>query len=212
MRSVRRSCRRSPRASVGAICCSFRCRPLRWQISSPVPRPTSGNHYVARIFARRGCRPLRTECACARRRDRGTRTPRHRFAIVNGGTSIAVALGVPLGAMVGYTPGWRMTICRCWVSLASTAVAGLYLGIPRGIDSSLSVPSIRERLLRGTQGTTSHWFPHYHAMGDRRVYGLYLFHILSNHGHSTRRRLCRNSLLRLGRIGCCRLISGRHAE
>jgi hypothetical protein len=31
------------------------------------------------------------------------------LAIVNGGTSIAVALGVPLGAMVGHTFGWRMT-------------------------------------------------------------------------------------------------------
>src|SRR5580704_7764396 len=31
------------------------------------------------------------------------------LAIVNGGTSIAVALGVPLGAMIGHTLGWRMT-------------------------------------------------------------------------------------------------------
>ena len=67
------------------------------------------------------------------------------LAIVNGGTSIAVALGVPLGAMVGYTLGWRMTFVGVGI-MASIAVAGLYFGIPRGIDRSLSVPSIRERL------------------------------------------------------------------
>ena len=55
------------------------------------------------------------------------------LAIVNGGTSIAVALGVPLGAMVGYTLGWRMTFVGVGI-MASIAVAGLYFGIPRGID------------------------------------------------------------------------------
>src|SRR5580700_2673388 len=67
------------------------------------------------------------------------------LAIVNGGTSIAVALGVPLGAMVGYTLGWRMTFVGVGI-MASIAVAGLYFGIPRGIDKGLSAPSIRERL------------------------------------------------------------------
>jgi predicted MFS family arabinose efflux permease len=67
------------------------------------------------------------------------------LAIVNGGTSIAVALGVPLGAMVGYTLGWRMTFVGVGI-MASIAVAGLYFGIPRRIDSNLSVPSIRDRL------------------------------------------------------------------
>jgi predicted MFS family arabinose efflux permease len=67
------------------------------------------------------------------------------LAIVNGGTSVAVALGVPLGAMIGYTLGWRMTFVGVGV-VASIAVAGLFSGIPRGIDSGLSVPSIRERI------------------------------------------------------------------
>jgi predicted MFS family arabinose efflux permease len=67
------------------------------------------------------------------------------LAIVNGGTSVAVALGVPLGAMVGHAFGWRMTFVGVGI-MATIAVAGLFFGIPRGIDSGLSAPSIRERL------------------------------------------------------------------
>ena len=67
------------------------------------------------------------------------------LAIVNGGTSVAVALGVPLGAMVGHTLGWRMTFVGVGI-MASIAVAGLCFGIPRGIDAGLSAPSIRDRL------------------------------------------------------------------
>jgi predicted MFS family arabinose efflux permease len=67
------------------------------------------------------------------------------LAIVNGGTSVAVALGVPLGAMVGHAFGWRMTFVGVGI-MATIAVAGLFFGIPRGIDSGLSAPRIRERL------------------------------------------------------------------
>jgi predicted MFS family arabinose efflux permease len=67
------------------------------------------------------------------------------LAIVNGGTSIAVALGVPIGAMVGHTLGWRMTFVGVGI-MASIALAGLLFGFPRGIDSHLSVPSIRDRV------------------------------------------------------------------
>ncbi len=67
------------------------------------------------------------------------------LAIVNGGTSVAVALGVPLGALVGNTLGWRMTFVGVGI-MASIAIAGLFFGIPRGIDKGLSTPTIRERL------------------------------------------------------------------
>jgi predicted MFS family arabinose efflux permease len=67
------------------------------------------------------------------------------LAIVNGGTSIAVALGVPLGALVGHALGWRMTFVGVGM-MASIAIAGLLFGIPRGVDSGLSVPSVRDRL------------------------------------------------------------------
>jgi predicted MFS family arabinose efflux permease len=67
------------------------------------------------------------------------------LAIVNGGTSVAVALGVPIGALVGHTLGWRMTFVGVGV-MASIALAGLLFGFPRGIESGLSVPSIRDRV------------------------------------------------------------------
>jgi predicted MFS family arabinose efflux permease len=67
------------------------------------------------------------------------------LAIVNGGTSLAVALGVPIGALVGHTLGWRMTFVGVGI-MASIALAGLLVGIPRGIDRGLSAPSIRDRI------------------------------------------------------------------
>jgi predicted MFS family arabinose efflux permease len=67
------------------------------------------------------------------------------LAIVNGGTSVAVALGVPIGALVGHTLGWRMTFVGVGI-MASIALAGLLFGFPRGIDSGLAVPSIRDRV------------------------------------------------------------------
>jgi predicted MFS family arabinose efflux permease len=67
------------------------------------------------------------------------------LAIVNGGTSIAVALGVPIGATVGHTLGWRITFVGVGV-MASIALAGLLRGVPRGIDRGMSAPSIRDRI------------------------------------------------------------------
>jgi predicted MFS family arabinose efflux permease len=67
------------------------------------------------------------------------------LAIVNGGTSIAVALGVPLGALIGHGFGWRMTFVAVGI-LAAVATAGLFAGLPRGVDAGLSAPSIRERI------------------------------------------------------------------
>lgn len=67
------------------------------------------------------------------------------LAIVNGGMSMAVALGVPLGALVGAHFGWRMMFIGVAV-LATIALAGLLLGLPRGIGSGLAVASLRERI------------------------------------------------------------------
>jgi predicted MFS family arabinose efflux permease len=67
------------------------------------------------------------------------------LAIVNGGTSAAVALGVPLGAVIGHGFGWRMTFVAVGI-LAAVATAGLLAGLPRGVDAGLSAPSIRERI------------------------------------------------------------------
>jgi len=67
------------------------------------------------------------------------------LAIVNGGLSLAVALGVPLGAFVGLRFGWRMTFFGV-AFLSTAAVLGLLAGIPRGIGSGLASTTLRKRL------------------------------------------------------------------
>ncbi len=67
------------------------------------------------------------------------------LAIVTGGVSAAVALGVPLGGLIGARFGWRMTFVGVGV-LAACALAGLLIGLPRGIGASLPTASLRERL------------------------------------------------------------------
>ncbi|GGE98619.1 MFS transporter [Aliidongia dinghuensis] len=67
------------------------------------------------------------------------------LAIVNGGTSVAVALGVPLGAFVGSHLGWRMTFAGVAV-LAVVAFAGLFAGIPKGVAQGQSPATLEQRL------------------------------------------------------------------
>jgi Major Facilitator Superfamily len=129
------------------------------------------------------------------------------LAIVNGGTSIAVALGVPLGAIVGHTFGWRMTFIAVAI-MASIAVAGLSFGIPRGIDKGLSAPSIRERLAVIRQAPLLVGF----LVTVLWATGAHLFHTLPHHRHPHRWRPRRNGFLHLGRVGGYRLVLGRHAE
>jgi predicted MFS family arabinose efflux permease len=67
------------------------------------------------------------------------------LSIVTGGFSVAVALGVPLGAIVGDRFGWRLNFAVVGV-LALIATAGLMGGLPRDIAERLPVASLRERL------------------------------------------------------------------
>ena len=67
------------------------------------------------------------------------------LAIVNGGITIAVAFGVPLGALVGDRLGWRMTFAGVAI-LATLATAGLLFGLPRGIGLGLPTATLRERI------------------------------------------------------------------
>jgi predicted MFS family arabinose efflux permease len=67
------------------------------------------------------------------------------LAIVGGGISLAVAIGVPLGAFVGSHFGWRMTFLGVAV-LAAIALSGLLIGMPRGIGAGLPATSLGERL------------------------------------------------------------------
>jgi predicted MFS family arabinose efflux permease len=67
------------------------------------------------------------------------------LAIVSGGTSIAVALGVPLGSMVGAKFGWRAMFVGVGV-LALIATLGLLAGLAWDVGSKLHVSSLRERI------------------------------------------------------------------
>ena len=67
------------------------------------------------------------------------------LSIVTGGVSVAVALGVPLGALVGDRFGWRLNFAAVGI-LALIATAGLLSGLPRDIAGQLPVASLRERL------------------------------------------------------------------
>jgi predicted MFS family arabinose efflux permease len=67
------------------------------------------------------------------------------LAVVNGGTTIAIALGVPLGALVGDRFGWRTTFAGV-AMIATLATAGLILGLPRGIGAAPNCVTIRQRL------------------------------------------------------------------
>ena len=67
------------------------------------------------------------------------------LAVVMGGMTIAIALGLPLGAVIGHAFGWRWTFFSVGL-LAAVAVAGLTLGIPRGAGEGVRVPGFRERI------------------------------------------------------------------
>ena len=68
------------------------------------------------------------------------------IAVVNGGITVAIALGVPLGAIVGHHLGWRMTFVGV-AGLAAIAAVGITLGVPRDIGAGIPVASLRDRLL-----------------------------------------------------------------
>jgi len=67
------------------------------------------------------------------------------LAIVNGGISIAIVFGVPLGALVGERLGWRTTFGGV-AALAAVATVGLLVGLPRSIGEGIPTASLRERI------------------------------------------------------------------
>jgi predicted MFS family arabinose efflux permease len=67
------------------------------------------------------------------------------LAIVSGGFSVAVALGVPTGAFIGNHLGWRVTFVAVAV-LALAATVGLLLGVPKDAGKSLSTATLAERI------------------------------------------------------------------
>ena len=67
------------------------------------------------------------------------------LAIVSGGTTIAVALGVPLGSIIGARFGWRAMFAGVGV-LALIATLGLLAGLARDVGSKLPATGLSERL------------------------------------------------------------------
>jgi predicted MFS family arabinose efflux permease len=67
------------------------------------------------------------------------------LSIVNGGMTIAIVLGLPLGAMIGDRFGWRTTFLGVGV-LAAMATAGLIFGLHRGVGDRMPVATLRERI------------------------------------------------------------------
>lgn len=65
------------------------------------------------------------------------------LAIITGGGTVAVALGVPLGAWIAAQGDWRSTFIACGV-LSALATAGLAFGLPRALPHS--VTTLAQRL------------------------------------------------------------------
>ncbi|MBY6262575.1 MFS transporter [Azospirillum sp. 412522] len=93
------------------------------------------------------------------------------LSVVTSGLSLAIVFGVPLGALVGNTLGWRMTFGGVAV-LSVAAAAGLLVGLPRTIGASAPVVGLGERLralgnpaVRRPLAVTTLW-----AMGPFTVY------------------------------------------
>jgi predicted MFS family arabinose efflux permease len=72
------------------------------------------------------------------------------IAIVNGGLSLAIALGVPAGTVLGAAMGWRATFGSVAI-LSALAVAGLLMGLPRGMGVGLATASLRQRVATAAQ-------------------------------------------------------------
>ena len=67
------------------------------------------------------------------------------IAVVNGGLTLAVTLGVPLGAVIGNALGWRMTFIAV-AGLSAAALIGLFFGLPEGVGAGMTSAGFRQRI------------------------------------------------------------------
>ncbi len=67
------------------------------------------------------------------------------IAIINGGLTVAIALGVPLGTLVANTFDWRATFGGVAV-MSAVATFGLIFGLDRKLGANLPVASLSERI------------------------------------------------------------------
>lgn len=66
------------------------------------------------------------------------------LAVVNAGITVAIALGVPLGTVVGNHYGWRATFL-CVALLAGVATLGLFVGLSSKVGQGIAVASLQQR-------------------------------------------------------------------
>ncbi|MFC0407124.1 MFS transporter [Roseomonas elaeocarpi] len=67
------------------------------------------------------------------------------LAIVSGGMTVAIALGLPLGSMIGHAFGWRSTFLAVAV-MGLLAIAGVIGGVHRTAGSGMAVSGFGERI------------------------------------------------------------------
>jgi len=67
------------------------------------------------------------------------------LAIVSGGMTIAIALGLPLGAVIGHAFGWRSTFLAVAI-MGVVAITGIVIGIKRSVAEGMTVASLAERI------------------------------------------------------------------
>lgn len=67
------------------------------------------------------------------------------LAIVQGGMTIAIVLGLPAGAMIGDRLGWRTTFLGVG-ALAAMATAGLIFGLHRGVGDHMPAATLNDRI------------------------------------------------------------------
>ena len=75
----------------------------------------------------------------------GTERRGRALAIVSGGMTMAIALGLPLGALVGHAWGWQATFLAVAV-MGTVAFAGILAGVPRQGAGTPAVAGIAERI------------------------------------------------------------------
>lgn len=67
------------------------------------------------------------------------------LAIVSAGMTLAIALGLPLGAVAGHFLGWRATFSIVAV-MSLVAIAGIGVGIAADAGTGIAVATLRQRL------------------------------------------------------------------
>ncbi|CAG9171953.1 MFS transporter [Cupriavidus pampae] len=67
------------------------------------------------------------------------------LAIVSGGMTLAIALGLPLGGLVGHVFGWRSTFLAVGL-MSLVAIMGVFAGVAKNAGTGIPVATLTQRL------------------------------------------------------------------